>query len=126
VKEEFLAFTDQDGSFACMLPVSEVFLPDTDPKTLVASIARQDVKTISESKYLDKAAELLAKSSSPFLIVTADTKPWELKGVITYKEILGCYLRHSRDNRGSRRSLLPGRQRLRIMVKGKLPRPSDY
>src|SRR5690606_35695095 len=126
VKQEFLVITSQDGSFAGALAASEIFRPDADPETPVSSIAKRDIYTIPESNHLDKAAELLAKSTSPFLIVTSDTLREEMKGIITYKEILGCYLRHARDNRESRRGMLPGRQRLRILVKGRLPRTSDY
>jgi len=126
VKEEFLAFTDQHGSFAGTLPIAEIFRPDADLEIPVSSVAQRNSYTIPESNNLGKAAELLAKSSSPFLIVTSDTRREDVKGIITYKEILGCYLRHTRDNRESRRSLLPGRQRLRILVKGRIPRTSDY
>lgn len=126
VKEEFLAFTDQHGSFAGILPVTEIFRPDADLEIPVSSVVQRNIYTVPESAHLGKAAESLAKSTSPFLIVTSDTRREDVKGIITYKEILGCYLRHTRDNRESRRSLLPGRQRLRILVKGRLPRTSDY
>lgn len=124
--QDFLAFVDHKNTFIGMLPTSEIFHPDADPETLIASIVKQDIYTISASEHLGKAAELLAKSTSPFLIVTSDTRQEDVKGIITYKEVLGCYLRHTRDNRESRRSLLPGKQRIRILVKGRLPRTSSY
>src|SRR5690606_14501309 len=87
VKQEFLVFTDPDDSFAGVLPAAEIFRPDADLETPVSSIVKRDIYTIPESNHLDKAAELLAKSTNPFLIVTSDTQRQDMKGIITYKEI---------------------------------------
>ncbi|RQP15858.1 MAG: chloride channel protein [Parapedobacter sp.] len=125
-EHDFLAFVDQDGEFMGILPTPEIFNVDINPEVSVASVAKRGIYTIPASSHLGEAAELLAKSPSPFLLVTSDAPQGKITGIITYKEILGCYLRHTRDNRERKRSLLPGRQRIRILVKGRLPRTSDY
>lgn len=125
-EHRFVTFSDENNAPIGVLSVPEIFAIDADLEAPVASVAKRDILTISESDHLGRAAELLAKSTSPFLIVTSDTRPEEMTGIVTYKEILGCYLRHTRDNREISRSLLPGKQRLRILVKGRLPRSSSY
>jgi len=125
-KQAFLAFKGKEDAYTGILPITYIFRQNADLTSPVTPFSRRDIATIAASDDLVKAAELLAKSNFPFLIVTSDTQKEDLIGVLTYKEVLGCYLRRTRDNRESRRSLLPGRQRIRILVKGRLPRTSSY
>lgn len=117
-QEDYLITVDEDGSYAGILKLADLYVSCPNGGTLLKSIITKPRVFLKNEDTLRMAVEELAKHEVEALPVIS-TKGNKIVGILTYQGILSAYKHHLEENETANTQISLKRRRMKILIKGR-------
>jgi H+/Cl- antiporter ClcA len=117
-QEDYLITVDEDGSYAGILKLADLYVSCPNGGTQLKSIITKPRVFLKNEDTLRMAVEEMAKHEVEALPVIS-TKGNKIVGILTYQGILSAYKHHLEENETANTQISLKRRRMKMLIKGR-------
>lgn len=116
--EDYLIAVDDDGSYAGILKLADLYVSYPNGGTLLKSIITRPHTFLKNEDTLRNAVEQMAKQEVEALPVIS-SKGNKIIGILTYQSILSAYKHNLEENETANTQISLKRRRMKMMIRGR-------
>jgi H+/Cl- antiporter ClcA/predicted transcriptional regulator len=109
---------DNDGSYAGILKLTDLFVPKTNTDQPIADLLNPVDTFLKSNDTLRTAVESMARHNTEAMPVVA-AKGSKVIGLLTYPDVLLAYKHHVEENETANTQISLKRRRIKMLIKGK-------